>query len=60
MSDGGKGSIQRPTNIETYNTNYDNIFKNKQEVALEELVRISEELGLYEDNTLENNPLVKK
>jgi hypothetical protein len=59
----GKGSKQRPTDLEAYSSNYDAIFKkNKteaQEKALDELVRINQELGLY-DMDLSDNPLVKK
>jgi len=49
MSDGGKGSSRRPTDETAYGDNYDKIFgRKKREEALEELARISEELGLYE------------
>ena len=30
MSDGGKGSLQRPTNKKKFDENYDRIFGNKQ------------------------------
>ena len=29
MGDGGKGDRQRPTNMDAYSANYDNIFKKK-------------------------------
>ena len=64
MSDGGKGSSPRPYSVsnEEYKNRWDAIFgrdlKNDQEKALDNLVRISEELGLYEDNG--ENPLIKK
>lgn len=64
MSDGGKGSSPRPYSVsnEEYANRWDAIFgrdlKNDQEKALDNLVRISEELGLYEDNG--ENPLIKK
>lgn len=65
MSDGGKGSSPRPLSVtnEEYANRWDAIFgrdankvildeigiKPKQERALDEMVRISEELGLYDD-----------
>ena len=58
MSDGGKGSSPRPVSVtnEEYANRWDAIFgrdqlseKTKQEHALDEMVRISEELGLYAD-----------
>ena len=65
MSDGGKGSSPRPLSVsnEEYANRWDAIFgrdtnkvildeigiKLKQEHALDEMVRISEELGLYDD-----------
>jgi hypothetical protein len=64
MSDGGKGSSPRPYSVsnEEYKNRWDAIFgrdiKNDQEKALDNLVRITEELGLYEDNG--GNPLIKK
>ncbi len=75
-SDGGKGSAPRPfTDQETYLENHSRIFgksrferrleeeaeRKKREAALEEMVRINEELGLYDDvyNNAEN-PLIKK
>ena len=59
MSDGGKGSSPRPYSVsnEEYANRWDAIFgrdieteKDKREQALEDLVRISEELGLYDLN----------
>jgi hypothetical protein len=67
MSDGGKGSKPRPLSVanEEYATRWDAIFgrdqltqKAQQERALDEMVRISEELGLYdefEDKPTRNN-----
>jgi len=55
MSDGGKGSKPRPFSVanEEYATRWDAIFatdqKAKQELALDEMVRISQEMGLYDD-----------
>jgi len=65
MSDGGKGSSPRPLSVtnEEYANRWDAIFgrdldkviideigiKAKQERALDEMVRISQELGLYDD-----------
>jgi hypothetical protein len=60
MSDGGKGSSPRPYSVsnEEYANRWDAIFaREKQEKALDELVRISEELGLYDET---ENPMVKK
>ena len=60
MSDGGKGSKPRPFSVanEEYATRWDAIFgrdqKAKQERALDEMVRINEELGLYDE--FENKP----
>ena len=53
MSDGGKGSSPRPYSVsnEEYANRWDAIFdRNKEEQALDELVKISEELGLYDLN----------
>jgi hypothetical protein len=64
MSDGGKGSKPRPYSVanQEYASRWDAIFgrdqKAKQERALDEMVRISEELGLYdefEDKPTRNN-----
>lgn len=61
MSDGGKGSTQRPRSIadEDYANRWDSIFgrdrfsiiqeRAKRERALDELVRINQEMGLYDD-----------
>ena len=58
MSDGGKGSNPRPLSVsnEEYANRWDAIFgrdqlaeKAKQERALDEMVRISQEMGLYDD-----------
>ena len=62
MSDGGKGSKPRPFSVtqEEYDNRWDAIFgrdlkeKEKREKALDEMVRINQELGLYDDElTLE-------
>ena len=64
MSDGGKGSSPRPYSVsqEKFASNWYAIFgkdkKSKQEKALDELARISDELGLRHDDV--ENPLVKK
>ena len=53
MSDGGKGSSPRPYSVsnEEYANRWDAIFgRDKQEQALDDLVKISEELGLYDLN----------
>lgn len=65
MGDGGKGSAPRPFSVtnEEYAQRWDMIFgrdqkeKEKREKALDELARINQELGLYDE---EYNPLVKK
>lgn len=61
MSDGGKGSKPRPFSVtqEEYDNRWDAIFsrdlkkeeeeKDKREKALDEMVRISQELGLYDE-----------
>jgi hypothetical protein len=57
-SDGGKGSGRRPNEIpdEQVKSNWDSIFgpspleRKKREQALDEMVRISQELGLYDDH----------
>ena len=57
MSDGGKGSKPRPFSVtqEEYDNRWDNIFsrdlkeQEKREKALDEMVRISQEMGLYDD-----------
>jgi len=55
MSDGGKGSKPRPIKVsnQEYAARWDAIFatdqKVKQERALEEMVRISQEMGLYDE-----------
>ena len=58
MSDGGKGSKPRPFSVtqEEYDNRWDTIFgrdlkeKEKREKALDEMVRISQEMGLYDDD----------
>ena len=64
MSDSGKGSKPRPFSVSDleYATRWDAIFakdqKAQQERALDEMVRISQELGLYdefEDKPTRNN-----
>lgn len=55
MNDGGKGSKPRPYSVtrEEYDDRWDKIFskdrKSKQEKALDDLVRITEDMGLYDD-----------
>jgi len=57
MSDGGKGSKPRPFSVtqHEYDNRWDAIFgrdleeKDKREKALDEMVRISQEMGLYDD-----------
>lgn len=58
MSDGGKGSKPRPFSVtqQEYDNRWDAIFgrdlkedKEKREKALDEMVRINQELGLYGD-----------
>ena len=57
MSDGGKGSKPRPFSVtqHEYDNRWDAIFgrdlkeKEKREKALDEMVRISQEMGLYDD-----------
>jgi hypothetical protein len=59
MSDGGKGSKPRPFSVSQheYDNRWDNIFsrdlkeeeKDKREKALDEMVRISQEMGLYDE-----------
>ena len=62
MSDGGKGSKPRPFSVSQheYDNRWDAIFgrdlkeQEKREKALDEMVRISQEMGLYDDElTLE-------
>ncbi len=61
----GKGSKPRPYSVdqETFDKNWDEIFtkekKMTREEALQEMVRISEEMGLYIDDPIDN-PLIKK
>ncbi len=67
MSDGGKGSKPRPFSVsnEEYATRWDAIFgrdkmseiteKAKRERALDEMVRISQELGLYDEDSGSNS-----
>ena len=59
MNDGGKGSSPRPYSVsnEEYANRWDAIFnRDKQEDALDNLAKVSQELGLYDDE----NPLIKK
>ena len=59
MSDGGKGSKPRPFSVsqQEYDNRWDNIFsrdlkeeeKDKREKALDEMVRISQEMGFYDE-----------
>lgn len=63
MSDGGKGSSPRPFSVsnEEYANRWDAIFgrdqqteKDKRKQALDEMVRINEELGLYDELYLDS------
>ena len=55
MSDGGKGSKPRPIKVsdQEYAARWNAIFardqKAKQEAALDEMVRLSQEMGLYDE-----------
>ena len=57
MNDGGKGSKPRPFSVaqHEYDNRWDAIFgrdleeKDKREKALDDMVRISQEMGLYDD-----------
>jgi hypothetical protein len=55
MSDAGKGSKPRPIKVsdQEYELRWDAIFgrdqKAKQEAALDEMVRLSQEMGLYDE-----------
>ena len=61
MSDGGKGSGRRPQAVsdEQIADNWSNIFgpslleRKRREQALQEMVRVSEELGLYDEPELQ-------
>lgn len=67
MSDGGKGSTQRPRSIadEEWSNRWDSIFgrdrfsiiqeRAKRERALDEIVKINQELGLYDDEVVKLN-----
>ena len=67
MSDGGKGSRPRPFSVsnEEYANRWDAIFgrdkmsdivdKAKSEHALDEMVRINQELGLYDEDCGSNS-----
>jgi hypothetical protein len=65
MSDGGKGSSPRPYSVsnEEYANRWDAIFgrdqqeKKRAEDALDELAKISQELGLHDNDV---NPMIKK
>jgi ubiquinone/menaquinone biosynthesis C-methylase UbiE len=58
----GKGSKPRPYSVDqkTFDNNWDVIFKKKtdREKALEEMMRVSEEMGAYVNEPI-INPLVK-
>jgi ubiquinone/menaquinone biosynthesis C-methylase UbiE len=58
----GKGSKPRPYSVDqkTFDNNWDVIFKKKtdREKALEEMTRVSEEMGAYVNEPI-SNPLVK-
>ena len=64
MSDGGKGSSPRPYSVsqDKFASNWDTIFgrdqqeKKRAEDALDELAKISQELGLYDNDV---NPMIK-
>lgn len=62
MSDGGKGSARRPRQVsnEDYASRWDAIFgrdllseRAERERALDEMVRINQELGLYNEPTVQ-------
>ena len=61
MSDGGKGSGRRPQAVSDAQVadNWSNIFgpspleRKRREQALQEMVRVSEELGLYDEPQLQ-------
>ena len=62
MSDGGKGSTQRPRSIadEEWASRWDAIFghdsdKAKQQRALDALIANSQELGAYDDEVVKPN-----
>ena len=63
MSDGGKGSGRRPQAVADTQVadNWTNIFglsrleKLRRQQALDEMVRISEELGLYDEPQLQES-----
>jgi len=59
----GKGSKPRPYSVdqETFTDNWARIFgsKTKQENALKEMMRVSDEMGAYVDEPIDN-PLIKK
>lgn len=63
MNDGGKGSGRRPSTVtdEQVSDNWANIFglskleKLRRQQALDEMVRISEELGLYDEPELQKS-----
>ena len=67
MSDGGKGSRPRPFSVsnEEYANRWDAIFgrdkmsditeKSKRGLALDEKVRINQELGLYDEDSYSNS-----
>lgn len=64
MSDGGKGSAQRPRQVsnEDYAARWDAIFgrdlvteQAERERALDELVSINQELGLYDELELQES-----
>jgi hypothetical protein len=60
MSDGGKGSSPRPYSVsnEEYANRWDAIFnREKKEKALDDLAKVSEELGLHDNDV---NPMIKK
>lgn len=61
MSDGGKGSAPRKQQDQkAYAAGWDAIFgKKKREEALDEMVRINEELGLYDEVKSEELPTRK-
>ena len=62
MSDGGKGSGRRPQAVSDAQVadNWSNIFgpspleRKRREQALQEMVRVSEELGLYDEPELQD------
>ena len=55
QAEAGKGSNRRPEDQDAYSEGWDRIFgRKKREEALDELVRLSQEMGLYDDKVDES------